>query len=467
MFERIGQRLAGSVLFWDLVATLIGLYVTSKMRILLPFGYDLHYSQVQLPIVLYLAVAVIWTVIFLILTPQRAIFTSGLPEAIGRLLLSVGLAGLSFAGLLYLSPFRDVSRLQFLYFIISNLIVLLTIHLVVRVRFRARQSQRWRRRILIVGGGSTGRQIARELSQRHWAGLQVVGYTSDELVIDAQLPVLGELADTVSVVEQKNIDEVIFALPPQQHERVVEITLQLQRHPVMVHTVPGLIDLAFARTAVDTLGGIPLISLRESALTEPQRLIKRFFDILLSSVALVLLAPVMLLIAILIKLDSPGPIFFTQERVGEHGKRFKMVKFRSMYQHADTLMDTVVQRDALGNLLHKHALDPRVTRIGQKLRRTSLDELPQLINVLRGEMSLVGPRPEIPCIVAEYQSWQWQRFRIPPGMTGWWQINGRSNKPMHLHTEEDLFYVQNYSFWLDLQILLKTIIVVWRGHGAY
>jgi lipopolysaccharide/colanic/teichoic acid biosynthesis glycosyltransferase len=156
-----------------------------------------------------------------------------------------------------------------------------------------------------------------------------------------------------------------------------------------------------------------------------------------------------------------------QERIGENGKRFKMIKFRSMYQDADKRWAEVARRDAEGNLIHKCAKDPRITRTGQRLRRTSLDELPQLFNVLRGEMSLVGPRPEMPYIAAEYKSWQWQRFRVPPGMTGWWQVNGRSDKPMHLHTEDDLYYVQNYSFWLDLHILFKTVVVVFRGQGAY
>jgi exopolysaccharide biosynthesis polyprenyl glycosylphosphotransferase len=194
---------------------------------------------------------------------------------------------------------------------------------------------------------------------------------------------------------------------------------------------------------------------------------KRIFDIAASAGLLLVLSPVLLLIALLIKLESPGPVFFLQERIGEQGRRFKMIKFRSMYAEADRRWQEVARRDEHGNLIHKLEDDPRVTRIGRKLRRTSLDELPQLINVLRGEMSLVGPRPEMPYIAAEYQPWQWQRFRVPPGITGWWQVNGRSDKPMHLHTEDDLYYIQNYSFWLDLRILLKTIAVVWQGHGAY
>lgn len=474
MLERISQRLASSLLFWDLCLTLLCLWITTHVRLWLPFGKDLPAWLVHLPWSVYLAVVLIWAVVFLLLAPQRALFTERLPEAVGRLIASVGLASLSLAGLLYLSPYRDTSRLQFLYFVGFNLVALLIFHLVMRSYVRARQVGHWQRRVLIVGGGATGQQFARELARQTWAGLRVVGYASDDPPAEpARCPpscsfqVLGPVDATVRIVQEHQVDEVVFALPAQQQARVVELSLQLQSQPVMVHAVPGLLDLVFARTSVGTLGGIPLISLRESALREPQRVIKRIFDVLLSGVALLLLAPLMLTIALLIKRDSPGPVLFIQERLGEHGKRFKMLKFRSMYQDADRRWREVAQRDASGRLIHKQARDPRITSIGHWLRRTSMDELPQLLNVLRGEMSLVGPRPEMPYIAAEYETWQWQRFRVPPGITGWWQVNGRSDKPMHLHTEDDLYYVQNYSLWLDLQILARTVLVVLRGQGAY
>jgi exopolysaccharide biosynthesis polyprenyl glycosylphosphotransferase len=196
-------------------------------------------------------------------------------------------------------------------------------------------------------------------------------------------------------------------------------------------------------------------------------MVKRAFDLIVGSVIQIFVAPVMILIAFAIKISSPGPILFKQRRVGENGRLFWMYKFRSMIVDADTQLREVIREDEEGNIIHKTPHDPRITYIGRFIRRTSLDELPQLFNVMKGEMSLVGPRPELPFLVEKYEPWQRKRFAVPQGITGWWQVNGRSDKPMHLHTEDDLYYVQNYSLLLDMRILIKTIWVVLRGKGAY
>ena len=175
----------------------------------------------------------------------------------------------------------------------------------------------------------------------------------------------------------------------------------------------------------------------------------------------------MAVVALAVKIDSPGPIFFGQKRVGEGGRIFKMFKFRSMGVDAEARWDEVVRTTPDGQVIFKQENDPRVTRVGRFIRRTSLDELPQLVNVLRGEMSLVGPRPELLWLVEHYEPWQRQRLEVPQGITGWWQINGRSEKPMHLHTEEDLYYIQHYSLLLDLHILWKTLGVVIKCQGAF
>ncbi len=210
-----------------------------------------------------------------------------------------------------------------------------------------------------------------------------------------------------------------------------------------------------------------MLNLRAPALNEYQRMVKRAFDVIVVLIGFPFMLPLLTLIALWIRLTSPGPILYRARRAGENGRVFDMLKFRTMVQNADQLLPQVAQRDEHGNLIHKIKDDPRVTPVGRFLRKTSLDELPQLINVLIGDMSLVGPRPEMPFLVEQYQPWQRKRFAVPQGMTGWWQIHGRSDKPMHLHTEEDLYYVQHYSIWLDLQIILQTIWVVLRGKGAY
>jgi lipopolysaccharide/colanic/teichoic acid biosynthesis glycosyltransferase len=194
---------------------------------------------------------------------------------------------------------------------------------------------------------------------------------------------------------------------------------------------------------------------------------KRVFDLIVGSFALVLSLPLMALAAFFVYFEDGPPVIFRQKRVGKDGRLFEIYKFRTMVNNAEQWHGQIETRDAHGNPIYKNPEDPRVTRVGRILRRSSLDELPQLFNVLTGTMSLVGPRPELPHLVKKYESWQYQRFAVPPGMTGWWQISGRSDRPMHLHTEDDLYYIQNRSIWLDLQIILRTIWVVIRGKGAY
>ncbi len=196
-------------------------------------------------------------------------------------------------------------------------------------------------------------------------------------------------------------------------------------------------------------------------------MIKRAFDLFFGIILLMPVLPIMALCALLVFLDDGLPVLFRQKRAGENGRLFDMLKFRTMIRNAEQLKGQVEKRDTDGNLIHKMRDDPRITRMGRLLRRFSLDELPQLFNILGGTMSLVGPRPEIPYLVEKYQPWQRKRFAIPPGLTGWWQVNGRSDKPMHLHTEDDLYYIQNYSIWLDIQILVRTAWVVIFGRGAY
>lgn len=281
------------------------------------------------------------------------------------------------------------------------------------------------------------------------------------------LPFLGSIADLRRVIFDHGIEEVVIALRDQSYDKINSIVATLQELPVRVRVVPCYFSLALFRATVEDFGGMPLINLRDPALSWWQRLVKRVFDLVVGSLIGLCSLPVMALVAVAIKLDSPGPILFKQERIGENGKPFTMYKFRSMYVDAEARLQEVIRSDENGNILHKRPDDPRVTRVGRFIRRMSLDELPQLFNVLKGEMSLVGPRPELPWLVEKYESWQRKRFVVPQGITGWWQVNGRSNKPMHLSTEDDLYYIQNYSILLDIIILWKTLIAVFKRRGAF
>lgn len=453
----------------DLSSTLGTLVLAQILRPLLPFGQPLPGTITQIPWPLYGFILLIWTLVFFVLSvydPERQDqFVDELP----RLLLAAFFAQLMFAGTLFFS-YREVSRLLIIYFFVLNTSFLIGWRVLVRCISRlARRGRGARpRRVLIVGAEGIGRSVARTIIGHSWTDLEIVGFLDDdrhEPVLN--LSILGRLDQVYDVVKRERIEEVVIALSYRNYEKLNPIVASIQKLPVQVRVVPDYFSLALYRATVEDFGGMPLINLREPALTPYQRLTKRAFDLIVGSILLVASLPVMAIIALAIRLDSPGPIMFKQVRVGENGRLFTMYKFRSMVANAEELQPQVNRRDNDGNLIHKVQDDPRITPVGRFIRRTSLDELPQFVNVLKGEMSLVGPRPELPWLVEKYEDWQRKRFAVPQGLTGWWQVNGRGDKPMHLHTEDDLYYIQNYSILLDLQILFMTFLAVFKRQGAY
>jgi exopolysaccharide biosynthesis polyprenyl glycosylphosphotransferase len=278
---------------------------------------------------------------------------------------------------------------------------------------------------------------------------------------------LGDIDLTYDIITGRGIKEVIVAPSPTQEERLLEMVYRMQLLPVNIRVVPQYVDLLFLHANLDTLGGVPLITLKEPSLNSFQRIVKRGFDLIMGLLLLPVLLPVMAVIAASIRLSGPGPIIFAQERLGEGRKPFTMYKFRTMVKGAERRVNEVLETDSFGNMRHKHPNDPRVTPVGRFLRRYSLDELPQIFNVLRGDMSLVGPRPEMPWLVDLYDDWQHVRFEVPQGVTGWWQVTRGEESLMHLNTDADLYYIRNYSILLDLRILMMTISAVIVGRGAY
>lgn len=458
----------------DLGLVLIGMFVSSELRSIIPLGAGgaLPAARTQVPPPVYLLALICWSIGLVssgAYSPQRVL--RWFNEA-WRLAWGSGVGTVLMAGVLYMS-YRELSRLQFAYFFAVSLGLLLFYRGGLRLYYRLVGKTRpgGQNRILVLGAGELGVRVAKVLLDHSRWGFQVVGFLDDDLEKRHSqihgLPVLGAIEDLRKLAEADRLDEVWIALPVAAHQRVTDVVRALERLPVRVKVVPDYYSLALVKAHAEILGGIPVIGLREPLIEGLPRLIKRAFDILVTVLLLIPGMPLMGLIAAFIRLDSRGAAVLRQKRVGENGRIFDMVKFRTMIAGAEH--EPVQMNGAPENRqnLHKRKDDPRVTRIGRFLRRYSLDELPQFLNVIKGDMSLVGPRPEMPWLVDRYESWQRKRFAVPQGITGWWQINGRSDRPMHLNTEDDLYYVYNYSLWLDIWILLRTPLAVMRGQGAF
>lgn len=326
-------------------------------------------------------------------------------------------------------------------------------------------------RVLIVGAGEAGRMVMRIIAARPELGYQVAGFLDDDDRRGAtdlgRMKALGGLDNLTSVLESENISEVIIALPWMYHRKIVSLVEQAEQMGVRARLVPDLFQLTLSRVEVDDSLGIPLIGARPAAIRGGSLVLKRALDIVVSSLFLAAALPVMGLVALAIKLDSPGPVIFAQTRLGKDGRPFTCYKFRSMRQRADEEKQALLHLNEADGPLFKIRDDPRCTRVGRILRRTSIDEWPQFVNVLRGEMSLVGPRPPLPAEVEKYQAWQRQRLSVTPGLTGPWQVSGRSDVSFDEMTLLDIWYAENWSVGLDIKIILKTIPVVLLGRGAY
>lgn len=469
MLRRNSVNLAIFSMIADIFLTLAALWAAQALRVNWPASWPAIFQSPlrddQLTLGWYVAALLIWGVVFLftsVYDPKRNVRAV---DELQLVILATLFSAVIFAGLFYLTK-SNISRGLFLIFVLLDLILLIGWRVFLRafMRNRPRDIQK----ILIVGAGEVGQRICHTIRQHDPTRLKPIGFLDDKLdITPADLPLLGSTYDVRRVVDEHRPQHIVIALPLQASERVIELAQSVTDLPVKVHIIPDYFKLALYQAQVEVFGGIPMVNLREPALNDVQRVVKRIFDIVVSGLGLLIISPVLLAVALAIKLDSEGPVFFKQNRVGENGRLFKMIKFRSMVVNAEKLQSAVNVTTQTGQVLHKQVDDPRITRVGRFIRRTSIDELPQLLNIFRGDMSLVGPRPELPWLVEAYEPWQRARFAVPQGLTGWWQVNGRSDKPMHLHTEEDLYYIRNYSLWLDLYILIKTPLVVLRGKGAY
>ena len=329
-----------------------------------------------------------------------------------------------------------------------------------------------RERVLVIGGTGLGRQVMDGIVAQTFLGYSLIGYLEDRDPEpnerrDGHFRHLGAVQDLEAIVRESAIELVIIALPFWQHHRLPEMVRICRAARIDFRVVPDLFELSYDRVNVASLSGIPLIGLKELSLKGGNLVLKRAIDLTL----IVLSAPVVLplagLLALLIKLDSPGPAIFKQIRIGKGGEPFTTYKFRTMVADAEQRKAELAQLNEADGPIFKIRNDPRQTRIGRFLRRSSLDELPQLWNILRNEMSLVGPRPQLPEEVAHYDEWHNRRMEVNPGLTGLWQVLGRSDTSFDDMVRLDIYYAENWSPLMDLRILLETIPAVLSGKGAY
>jgi len=362
----------------------------------------------------------------------------------------------------------DISRTFLLLYFTINLILISIYRFVVKQSLRRLRKKGYNKQfVLIVGAGSIGRKYYENLENHPEFGLEVLGFLDDyrtnhESRYSHYKPIIGRTSDLEHILSNQLIDEVAVALPLKAYPKYREIIAVCEKAGVRVSLIPDFYDILPAAPHFESFGDLPIINIRDIPLDEVRnRILKRLFDIVFSIIAIILTSPLMLVIAIIIKLTSPGPIIFKQERVGLNRRTFYMYKFRSMKHMPKSVSDTqwTVEND------------PRRTKFGAFLRKTSLDELPQFFNVLKGDMSVVGPRPERPYFVEQFKEEipkYMIKHHVRPGITGWAQVCGlRGNTSIKDRIEHDIFYIENWSLLFDIKIILKTVVNGLVNKNAY
>ncbi len=436
------------------------------------FGLSIGLGQGPQPLSLYLKLSLIGAFIFLFIFERFGLYTlqSSIMnmEEIKRIIKAVIVGAM----LLFTVQFyyRDwtYSRLIISYSLIFLTILTIAERVIIyKLQQKSYVKGRGIHRVLIYGAGEIGQSLMRRLYQSPKLGMKAIGFIDDDpskknMVVngmkgspETSLKVLGDYDDLCRIIRDHEIGEVLIAMPSASPKKIYQIIKVCSDQKVKFSFVPNLFDLMIQNVQFEEIDGIPVLRLKESHTSYLYRILKRTFDIVFSCTMLLLFLPFFPIVAYLIEKDSEGPIFFRQKRVGKDGKIFNIYKLRTMRYDSPKYMKTPEDPN-----------DPRITRIGRFLRRFSIDEIPQFINVLKGDMSVVGPRPEMPFVVESYNAAQMQRLKVRPGITGIWQISADRASPIHENIDYDTYYAENQSLLLDFIIIVYTIVSAIRGIGA-
>jgi len=462
MLKKHGEFLASIFAFTDILIISISWTIAYYARFS-EFWWSnyLSNSQAQKYLIILVPIIILWPFIFknMGLYKQRRI-TSIISEIFDVTKAST-LAVIILVSATYFIRKAEYSRLVFFYFWISSILLLGIERFIVRESLRSFRQKGYNfRRVLIVGAGDLGIRVLKKITSNPWAGLKVVGLIDDNIKIDELIEghkIIGKTKNIREIIKEHNVDQVFVALPVQAYKRLTYVVNSLSDETVTVRIVPDLYQTMTLNAGIEDFDGMPLINLTESPMYGWSVILKRLSDMLVATIALLITSPLLLLISVIIKLTSSGPVLFKQRRYGLDGREITVYKFRSMSVCEDG--DDIPQAQKS---------DPRITPFGTFLRKTSLDELPQFLNVLQGRMSVVGPRPHAVTHNEEYKKVvksYMLRHKVKPGITGWAQVNGWRGETDTLEkiekrVEHDLYYIENWSVWLDIKIMWLTI---WKG----
>ena len=437
----------------DLAMILLSFFVAYKARTFFTFIPVVYVEPLQSYLRFAITTLPIWFVVFIFAGLYSIKDRSGRFAEFGKVFVAVSSAVAIVLTWIFLSRTFFFSRLIIIYVWFAAIILVTFGRLV--LHFIQHFVYRWDlgvHRVYILGGNASSKYIISEIQNKPGLGFKLVKVLDEEAINKLEV-----------IYERTPADEIIIANTHLPAAKTAEVLEFCRSHQIGFKMTPDLFLVRSSHMSVETLAGVPIMEFRRSPLDGWGRIIKRLIDLFGSFILIILTSPLMIIVAILVKLTSKGPILFRQERVGLD-RNFDFYKFRTMRVGAEKEHDKLIEK--YGNMF-KLENDPRLTPVGKFLRKTSLDELPQFFNVLKGEMSLIGPRPPMPKEVAQYTNWQKRRLGVKPGITGLWQVSGRSELSFEEWVRLDAYYIENWSLWLDFQIFLKTIWVVIRGKGAY
>ncbi|HTL46979.1 MAG TPA: sugar transferase [Verrucomicrobiae bacterium] len=375
-----------------------------------------------------------------------------------------------FASLAFLLKFEFLSRFFILAYVgSSTMLLIFTRGLAVFMARRAREKGYNLKDIVVVGTGRRAQKFLSHLARHREWGYRVVGLIDREPMFTGEnvagYNVVGTLEDLPDLLEKKNVDEVFFITPRKWLEEISKYVAYCEAVGVPATVSTDLFDIEIARRIPKNLDGMTYLTFETRLLKEGELVIKRFFDVFLAATALAISAPILAIVALAIKLRSSGPVFFKQVRCGKNGKPFTLYKFRTMVVNAEDMLKDLKEKNEMSGPVFKMTKDPRITEVGSFLRKTSLDEFPQFWNVLKGDMSIVGPRPPLPTEVSQYEPWQRRRLSMKPGITCIWQVSGRNSIGFEEWMGLDLRYIDQWSIWMDMKILFQTVHAVIAGDG--